>query len=201
MDAGFDGIELFQDDLDAFAVSAEFHRIQAQGDAVRVPQHQTVFSLTPPDSPMNLGRRYSDSSTTSNSSSSDTSATSYANTKELDRTKLGVCVAGLDDELLVRDDKDELVIGHDGLPMTYNAFGTCTATAFRQELAAASYIASFCDSLGLSIYSLQPLRDFEGWAKPEDQLLYRSQKMKAPTNQYIMWFEILVSTLVFVKVC
>ncbi|SPO19681.1 related to dehydroshikimate dehydratase [Ustilago trichophora] len=170
-EAGFDGIELFQDDLDAFATSEEFRRIQELGNAITVPQHQqNLVSLTPPDSPMNLNRRFSESSTASNSSSS-TSATSYTTGNAVGAGKPHFVVAGLDDDLLVRNDKGELVIGLDGLPMTYNAWGTCTATVYRQELAAASYIASFCDSLGLRIYSLQPLRDFEGWAKPEDQLL------------------------------
>lgn len=168
--AGFDGIELFQDDLDAFATSEEFHRIQQSGEAVSVDQQQTPFSLTPPDSPMNLQRRYSESSTASQSSAS-TSATSYTDGKATYVPKTHFAVAGLDDDLLVRNEKGELVTGSDGLPMTYNAWGPCSATAYRQELAAASYIASFCVSLGVRIYSLQPLRDFEGWAKPEDQLL------------------------------
>lgn len=71
----------------------------------------------------------------------------------------------------MRSEKGELVVGVDGLPMTYNAWGRCSATVHRQEVAAASYVASVCDSLGLRIFSLQPLRDFEGWAKEEDQLL------------------------------
>lgn len=172
--AGFDGIELFQDDLDAFAVSHEFRSIQERGDAlISTPPMQSLpylSALSPPDSPMNLDRRYSGSSTTSNSSSISTSATSYTSAKP-DIDNKHFAVAGLDDDLLVRNDKGELVVGLDGLPMTYNAWGPCTATAYRQELAAASYIASFCDSLGLRIYSLQPLRDFEGWAQPQHQLL------------------------------
>lgn len=168
--AGFDGIELFQDDLSAFAISNEFHLIQAQGDAIVVQQSQNVFSLTPPDSPMNLHRRYSESSTASDSSSG-TSATSYT-TRDSARAGKGCDhVAGLNDDLLVRNETGDLVYGSDELPMTYDAFGSCTATAYRQELAAASYIASYCDSLGLRVYSLQPLRDFEGWVKPEDQLI------------------------------
>ncbi|KAJ1030598.1 hypothetical protein NDA16_001506 [Ustilago loliicola] len=175
-DAGFDGIELFQDDLDAFASSEEFRQIQERGDAAlsHTNPQPNIFALTPPDSPMNFNRRFSESSTTSSNSSTNTSATSYASHKAAHiggASKSYFAVAGLDDDLLARNDKGELVIGLDGLPMTYNAFGTCTATAYRQELAAASYIASFCDSLRLRIYSLQPLRDFEGWAKPQDQLL------------------------------
>lgn len=169
-EAGFDGIELFQDDLDAFAASEEFRQIQAQGDAITVPNHQGLCSLTPPDSPMNLNRRFSESSNASNSSSG-TGATSYMTCKTARSGKAHFAVAGLDDDLLLRNDRGDPVIGLDGLPMTYNAFGPCTASAYRQELAAASYIASKCDLLGLRIYSLQPLRDFEGWATPEDQLL------------------------------
>ncbi len=172
--AGFDGIELFQDDLDAFAVSDEFRAIQHRGDAVlahAAPHDAIVTALTPPDSPMNLNRRYSGCSTASDSSSStSTSATSYTAVPTSSNGK-HVAIAALDDDLMVRNDSGKLVIGSDGLPMTYNAWGPCTATTYRQELAAASYIASYCDSLGLAIYSLQPLRDFEGWAKPEDQLL------------------------------
>lgn len=172
-DAGFDGIELFQDDLDAFANSEEFRRNQERGDAAisHSNQHSNIFALTPPDSPMNFNRRYSESSTSSAASSSNTSATSYALGTKIGSNKSYFAVAGLDDDLLVRNETGDLVIGLDGLPMTYNAFGTCTATTYRQELAAAFYIASYCDSLGLRIYSLQPLRDFEGWARPEDQLL------------------------------
>ncbi|SJX60003.1 related to dehydroshikimate dehydratase [Sporisorium reilianum f. sp. reilianum] len=173
--AGFDGIELFQDDLDAFAASEEFSAIQKRGEATlsaaRPAQPPALLSaLTPPDSPLNLHRRFSESSTASNTSSTSTSATSYTAGPTSSHNK-HFAVAGLDDDLLVRNDKGELVIGLDGLPMTYNAWGTCTATAYRQELAAASFVASYCESLGLRVYSLQPLRDFEGWAKPEDQLL------------------------------
>lgn len=170
-DAGFDGIELFQDDLDAFANSEGFQQIQARGDAARSQssQHSNAFALTPPDSPMNFNRRFSESSAVSTDSSSNTSATSYRSGKASGKSYSAV--AGLDDDLLVRDENGELVIGLDGLPMTYNAFGICTATTYRQELAAASYIASYCEALRLRIYSLQPLRDFEGWAKSEDQLL------------------------------
>lgn len=169
--AGFDGIELFQDDLDAFAASYEFSAIQKRGEAITSsePSFSLLSTLTPPDSPLNLDRRFSDSSAASSSSSKSTSATSYTADPAPSSKPFAVC--RLDDDLLVRNDKGELVIGLDGLPMTYNAWGTCTATAYRQELAAASYIASYCDSLGLRIYSLQPLRDFEGWAKAEDQLL------------------------------
>lgn len=171
--AGFDGIELFQDDLDAFAASDEFRAIQARGDAlISTPlAHDTIAAFTPPDSPRNLNRRrHSGSSTASDSSTVSTSATSYVAIPVSSSSK-SLSVTGLDDDLHVRNDRGELVIGADGLPLTYNSWGECTTTAYRQELAAASYIASFCDSLGLAIYSLQPLRDFEGWAKPEDQLL------------------------------
>ncbi|GAC93963.1 4-hydroxyphenylpyruvate dioxygenase [Pseudozyma hubeiensis SY62] len=172
--AGFDGIELFQDDLDAFAASDEFRQIQERGDAiVSTPSLSSspFFSgLTPPDSPMNLDRRCSSSSSVSTSSSS-ANGTPYCAANGIRSRDKYVAVAGLDDDLLVRNDKGDLVAGLDGLPMTYNAWGPCTATAYRQELAAASYIASYCDSLNLQVYSLQPLRDFEGWASPQDQLL------------------------------
>ncbi|GAK62690.1 aP endonuclease, family 2 [Moesziomyces antarcticus] len=169
-DAGFDGIELFQDDLDAFASSDEFRRIQETGEASTAASSFAPLNLTPPDSPMNIDRRYSGSSSASHSSD-DASTSSLPFNRPLPQDKKHFAVAGLDDDLLVRDASNELVIGLDGLPMTYNAFGTCTATAYRQELAAASYIAAFCDTLGIRIYSLQPLRDFEGWAKQQDQLL------------------------------
>ncbi|EST09635.1 Xylose isomerase-like, TIM barrel domain protein [Kalmanozyma brasiliensis GHG001] len=171
--AGFDGIELFQDDLDAFAASDEFRALQARGDAlISAPlAHDTIAAFTPPDSPRNHNRRrHSGSSTASDSSTTSTSATSYTAIPVSSSSK-GLSMTSLDNDLLVRTDRGELVIGSDGLPMTYNAWGECTTTTYRQELAAASYIASFCDSLGLAIYSLQPLRDFEGWAKPEDQQL------------------------------
>ncbi|KAJ9477186.1 4-hydroxyphenylpyruvate dioxygenase [Pseudozyma hubeiensis] len=172
--AGFDGIELFQDDLDAFAASDEFRQIQERGDAIvstpSLPSLPFLSGLTPPDSPMNLDRR-SSSSSVSSSTSSSAAGTPFFAPNAIRATSKYVAVAGLDDDLLVRNDTGDLVIGLDGLPMTYNAWGPCTATAYRQELAAASFIASYCDSLNLHVYSLQPLRDFEGWASPKDQLL------------------------------
>lgn len=151
--AGFNGIELFQDDLDAFAQSVEFRKIQETStrEALR---EQLAFSHTPPDSPYQLDRRMSGSSTSSHAAHNEPKQPFVDN-----------------DDLLVRDNTGELKIGDDGYPMTYNAWGPCTATTYRQELAAALYIASYCEDRQLQIYSLQPLRDYEGWAKEEDQKL------------------------------
>ncbi|PWZ03017.1 xylose isomerase-like protein [Testicularia cyperi] len=165
-DAGFDGIELFQDDLDAFAQSEEFRQIQQQNDLLVVHQQQ-LLSLTPPESPMNFSRRMSGSSELSDSSSSTSASTSAQESNAKGKFQ----PFANEDDLLVRDARGELVIGLDGLPMTYNAFGACTATTYRQEMAAALYLSSYCETLGLRIYSLQPLRDFEGWADEKDQEL------------------------------
>ncbi|SNX81305.1 uncharacterized protein MEPE_00010 [Melanopsichium pennsylvanicum] len=108
-----------------------------------------------------------DTSFTASKSSSSTSASSHIESVHNSISEPHVAVARLEDDLLVRNARGELLIGPDGLPMTYNTWDTCSATAYRQGLAAASFIAS-CDSLGLRIYCLQPLRDFEGWPKPED---------------------------------
>ena len=139
--ADFDGIELFQDDLDAFAQSSFFQQI------LEVHEEQQKALLTPPESPAFVPRRVSDVSSVS-------PAPIFKK-------------PSFDDDLLVRTEFGNLVIGSDNLPMTYNAHGICTATEFRHEMAAASYIASYCASLGLKIYSLQPLRDFEGWVDPK----------------------------------
>ncbi|SPO29130.1 related to 3-dehydroshikimate dehydratase [Ustilago trichophora] len=51
----------------------------------------------------------------------------------------------------------------------YNAFGECTQEEAELELAAASYIKFYCDSLNLEIVCLQPLRDVEGWVSASDR--------------------------------
>lgn len=51
----------------------------------------------------------------------------------------------------------------------YNAFGECSRSDAELELAAAEYLKTYCDGLGLEIVCLQPLRDVEGWVGAEDR--------------------------------
>ncbi|CAD7062707.1 unnamed protein product [Tilletia caries] len=48
---------------------------------------------------------------------------------------------------------------------TFNAFGPCIPSQLHREVAAAAYIGLLSKSLGIKVASLQPLRDFEGWAE------------------------------------
>ncbi|KAE8259859.1 hypothetical protein A4X13_0g718 [Tilletia indica] len=54
--------------------------------------------------------------------------------------------------------------------LTFNAFGPCTPSDLHREVAAAAYIGQLSQSLGIQIASLQPLRDFEGWADADSRL-------------------------------
>ncbi|EPQ32005.1 uncharacterized protein PFL1_00203 [Pseudozyma flocculosa PF-1] len=159
--AGFDGVELFQDDLDAFARSEEFQRILEGKGGAPCP------SMTPPDSPPGAPKKVvhpMDLATYTrslSSASSSSSSTAFSASSE----------DGRDDHLRALKDDGSLLVGSDGLPMTFNAHGTCSATDAALELAAARHVRRLCESLGLAIYSLQPLRDFEGWTCPEDRRL------------------------------
>jgi 4-hydroxyphenylpyruvate dioxygenase len=51
----------------------------------------------------------------------------------------------------------------------WNAHGPCTPTEVAKELFCASYIAGLCSTLGLQVLTLQPMRDVEGWASPDDR--------------------------------
>ncbi|KAN0066484.1 hypothetical protein ACQY0O_000578 [Thecaphora frezii] len=145
---GFDGVELFQDDLDTFANSEEFRGIL---DA----QNHSTAVMTPPDSPPSTGRQLVDPT---GPPSPSTASPSSSLTAKPHRRQADLCA---------RRDDGSYIIGEDGLPMTYNAHGLCTANEHELEMAAARYLRTFCASLGLAVYCLQPLRDFEGWTKPE----------------------------------
>lgn len=51
----------------------------------------------------------------------------------------------------------------------YSAHGACTPDERQREIAAATFIRSYCASRRLQVECLQPLRDVEGWLKDEDR--------------------------------
>ncbi|KAK0523801.1 hypothetical protein OC834_005767 [Tilletia horrida] len=112
---GFQSIELFQDDLTAFAQSDEFTRIYADAHLASPPLSPELSRAQP---------RALDASPTPRTSPPISS------------------------------------------PPTYNAFGPCSDADAHREVAAAAYIGLLAHSLRIQIASLQPLRDFEGWASP-----------------------------------
>lgn len=116
--AGFNGVEIFQDDLDAYMNSEEFAIIYK--------------CQTPPDSPSH--------------SHSVLEAESYS--------KVGSC----------------LVQGAETKSKTaWNAHGPCEPSQVIKEIFCASHIATLCQSLGLKVLTLQPMRDVEGWTSPSDR--------------------------------
>lgn len=53
--------------------------------------------------------------------------------------------------------------------IAWNAHGSCTPGQVAKEIFCASYIAGMCHNLGLTILTLQPMRDVEGWTLPSDR--------------------------------
>ena len=52
----------------------------------------------------------------------------------------------------------------------WNAHGACTPSQVTKEIFCASYVGGLCNTLGLQVLTLQPMRDVEGWTSPRDRL-------------------------------
>jgi 4-hydroxyphenylpyruvate dioxygenase len=52
----------------------------------------------------------------------------------------------------------------------WNAHGPCTPSQVAKEISCASYVAALCRTLQLTVLTLQPMRDVEGWTSPSDRL-------------------------------
>ncbi|CBQ70197.1 related to 3-dehydroshikimate dehydratase [Sporisorium reilianum SRZ2] len=116
--AGIQGVEIFTDDLWAFAQSSTFTAILSA--TASVASSASGELLTPPDSPLSRPAQLRKPSAS--------------------------------------EEKD-----------CYSAYGKCTYDEAQRELAAAAYVAKYCEARALAVVCLQPLRDVEGWVRDEDR--------------------------------